>query len=145
MRMRYVIVSLAVLAAGTMPGIAAETGGAARPMPVADTAGFRFELAAAPKPAVNGKNLVIIRLLRGGKPVTGAIIIDSRADMGPMGMAAMTAPVKPLGERPPGIYRFEIAAGPMRHKPDLWAISFAAKVQGVAQTVNGKVVVNLSP
>ena len=80
-----------------------------------------------------------------GKPVTGAIIIQSRADMSPMGMASMRAPIKPLGEKPPGTYSFEIANGPLWKKPDDWAITLGAKVQGVAQTVTGTVTVKLSP
>jgi hypothetical protein len=83
--------------------------------------------------------------MHAGKPVSGAIIIQSRADMGPMGMAAMTAPIKAIGEKPPGIYSFEIDNGPVWKKPDDWAVSFSAKVQGVMQTVSGKVTVKLQP
>jgi hypothetical protein len=145
--MRNVIVSLAVLAAGAIPGVAAEMGGmgAAKPVTASEPAGFRFEQAAPPKPSGKGKSLVAIRLVHNGKPVAGAIIIQSRADMGPMGMAAMTAPIKPMGEQPAGVYRFEVTNGPVWNKPDLWAVSFSAKVQGVAETVKGSVTVKLSP
>jgi hypothetical protein len=57
----------------------------------------------------------------------------------------MTAPIKSLGEQPAGVYRFEVANGPVWKKPDPWAISVSAKVQGVTQTVSGSVTVNLSP
>ncbi len=109
------------------------------------TMGYRYELAAPVQSSSAGKNIVSVRLLHDGKPVSGAIIIQSRADMGPMGMAAMSAPIKPLGENPPGTYRFEVSNGPVWNKPDNWALSFSAKVQGVAQTVSGSVTVKLAP
>ena len=106
---------------------------------------YRFELAEPPKSGGAGKSIVAVKLLHNGKPVPGAIIIQSRADMSPMGMATMTAPIKPLGETPPGVYRFEISNGPVWKKPDNWAISLSAKVQGVMQTVTGSVTVKLQP
>jgi YtkA-like protein len=109
------------------------------------TKGYRYEVAGPVQPRGAGKSIVSVRLLHDGKPVSGAIIIQSRADMGPMGMAAMTAPIKPLGEKPPGTYRFEVSNGPMWNKPDNWALSFSAKVQGVSQTVSGSVTVKLAP
>jgi hypothetical protein len=109
------------------------------------TMGYRYELAGPVQSSAAGKSMVSVRLLHDGKPVSGAIIIQSRADMGPMGMAAMTAPIKPMGEKPPGIYRFEVSNGPVWNKPDNWALSFSAKVQGVAQTVSGSVTVKLAP
>jgi hypothetical protein len=116
----------------------------AKPAATMAPAGYRYELA-GPIRSSGGKSIVPVRLLRDGKPVSGAIIIQSRADMGPMGMASMTAPIKALGEKPPGTYRFEIANGPVWKKPDNWALSFSAKVQGVAQTVNGGLTVKLAP
>lgn len=109
------------------------------------TAGYRFDLAGPPQSAGHGNSIVAIRIIHNGKPVTGAIVIQSRADMGPIDMAAMTEPIKYLNEQPPGTYRFEIANGPVWKKPDNWAVSFGAKVQGVAQTVSGSVVVKLQP
>ena len=106
---------------------------------------YRFELAGPPKSAGAGKSVVSIKLVHDGKPVSGAVIIQSRADMGPMGMAAMTAPIKSLGEKPPGTYSFEIANGDVWKNPDNWAVSFSAKVQGVVQTVTGSVTVKLQP
>ena len=109
------------------------------------TTGYSFELAGPAKSASGGKSIVAVRLMHDGKPVTGAIIIQSRADMGPMNMASMTAPIKPLGEKPPGSYRFEVSNGPVWNKPDNWALTFGAKVQGVVQTVTGSVTVKLTP
>ncbi len=107
--------------------------------------GYHYELAGPVQSGGAGKSVVSVRLLHDSKPVSGAIIIQSHADMGPMGMAAMTAPIKPLGEKPPGTYRFEVSNGPVWNKPDNWALSFSAKVQGVAQTVSGSVTVKLAP
>jgi hypothetical protein len=113
--------------------------------PTAKNSGYAFELAGPVQPAGGGKNVVSVRLIHDGKPVPGAVVIQSRADMGPIGMASMTAPIKPLGEKPLGIYRFEVTNGPVWKKPDNWALSFNAKVQGVAQTVSGNVTVKLNP
>jgi hypothetical protein len=57
----------------------------------------------------------------------------------------MAAPIKLLGEQPSGTYRFEVDNGSVWKKPDNWALSFGAKVQGVAQTVSGNVTVKLVP
>lgn len=134
----------ALLLAASVPAFADNM--AMGPKPAAAATGdYRFELASPAQPAGSGKSIVSVRLVHGGKPVKGAIIIQSRADMGPIGMAGMTAPIKPLGEQPPGTYRFEIENGAVWKKPDNWALSFSAKVQGVAQTVTGSVTVKLSP
>lgn len=111
----------------------------------AASADYRFELASPAQPEGAGKNIVSVRLIHGGEPVTGAVIIQSRADMGPIGMAGMTAPIKPLGEQPPGTYRFEVENGSVWKRPDNWSLSFSAKVQGVAQTINGSITTKLAP
>lgn len=106
---------------------------------------YSFGLAGSPQSEGGGKSIVAVTVTHDGKPVTGAILIQSRADMSPIGMASMTAPIKPLGEQPPGTYRFEVDNGSVWKKPDNWSLSFDAKVQGVAQTVSGSVTVKLSP
>lgn len=111
----------------------------------AATENYRFELAGPVQQEGSGKSVVAVRLVHGGKPVTGAIIIQSRADMGPIGMAGMTAPITSLGEQPPGTYRFEIENGSVWKKPDNWSLSFSAKVQGVTQTVTGSITTKLVP
>jgi hypothetical protein len=133
-----------LLIAGGSPAFAADMKMAA-PVAMKDMSGYRFMLAGPVKSASVGKSIVSIKLIHNGKPVPGAIIIQSRADMGPIGMAAMTAPIKALGEKPPGTYRFEVENGPVWKKPDNWALSFNAKVQGVMQTVSGSVTVKLAP
>src|SRR5215469_8308858 len=87
---------------------------------------YRFELAGNAE-GNGGKAIVAVRLAHvpDGKPVSGAIIIQSRADMSPDGMKEMTAPIKAL---PPeaGVYRFEIEPGMGGN----WMLTLAAKVQG---------------
>lgn len=134
--------SLAVAAPAFAAGPDMQKGG---PRAMAAATDYRFELAGPPKPTGSGKNIVSVKLVHDGKPVPGAIVIQSRADMGPIGMAAMAAPIKPLGEEPPGTYRFEVENGSVWKKADNWALSFSAKVQGVAQTVTGNVTVRLAP
>ena len=136
-----------LLLAAAVPAIAADSMGMSMkgPQPANRMAGYRFELAGPVKSAGGGKSIVTIRLMHEGKPVTGAIIISSRADMGPIGMASMTAPIKALGEQPPGTYRFEVSNGPVWKKPDNWALTFGAKVQGQPQTVTGSVTAALKP
>src|SRR5437762_13789051 len=92
----------AMLAALILPALTANSFGAAKD--------YRFELAGTPQKTGKGASTVSVKLvhLPDNKPVTGAIIIQSRADMGPIGMAAMTAPIKPLPEQPSGTYRLEI-------------------------------------
>jgi hypothetical protein len=82
--------------------------------------------------------IVAVRLLHKltGKPVTDAVIIRTRVDMAPEGMADMESPVAPVPANEPGVYAF---------KTDLsmagrWLLSVAAKVQGEPETVVGKVV-----
>lgn len=136
-----------LLTVAALPSFAADDMGMSMksPKPAATTTGYQYELAGPAKSAGGGKSIVAVRLMHDGKPVPGAIIIQSRADMGPINMASMTAPIKPLGEKPPGTYSFEVSNGPVWNKPDNWALTFAAKVQGVAQTVSGSVTVKLAP
>jgi YtkA-like len=129
----------AIVAASILPTLATNSFASAKD--------YRFELAGTPQKEGHGANVVSVKVvhLPDNKPVTGAIIIQSRADMGPIGMAAMTAPVKSLPEQPPGTYRFEIQNGSVWKKPDNWALGFAAKVQGEPETVRGNIVVKLEP
>jgi YtkA-like len=72
-----------------------------------------------------------------GNPVTDAVIVQSRIDMAPDGMAEMASTLTPLPNPEPGVYAF---------KTDLsmagrWLLSLAAKVQGEPETVVGKVTI----
>src|SRR5712664_4851122 len=99
---------------------------------------YRFEIAGTP--AKSGKaTLIKVRLVHipDGKPVAGAVIIQTKFDMGPDGMAEMTAPTKVVSAKDPGIYQIE-ADSPMTGK---WGLSIAAKVQGETETVHGALTV----
>ena len=70
-----------------------------------------------------------------GKPVADAVIARTRMDMAPDGMAEMASPLTAVPSNEPGVYSF---------KTDLamegrWLLSIAAKVQGEAETVVGKI------
>ena len=135
---------ISLLASGG--ALAADPMDMSAPASKSTTTAYRFELA-SPVQSNGGKSTVSVRLIHvaDNKPVVGAIIISSRADMGPIGMAGMSAPIKALPVTTPGVYPFEVANGPVWNKPDKWALSFAAKVQGEAATVNGNLTVELKP
>ena len=102
---------------------------------------YRFELASPPT-ASGGKSIVTLRLVHmpDKKPVTGAVVFEAKADMGPDGMPTMAAAAKILPEATPGSYRIEV-------QPDMagnYAISVAAKVQGETETVRGSVTTKLT-
>ena len=102
---------------------------------------YRFEMIGSPA-ASGGKSIVQLRLVHvpGKQPVTGAVVFETKADMGPDGMPAMMAPARVLPEAPPGVYRVEV-------QPDMagnYAISVAAKVQGESGTVRGSVTAKLT-
>jgi hypothetical protein len=101
----------------------------------AKSADYRFELVG--KPQLSGqKDIVQVRLVHvaDGKPVTDAVIFESKADMGPAGMESMTAPVKALPAKG-GTYSFEVDPG----MAGTWALHLAAKVQGETETVRGTI------
>lgn len=71
------------------------------------------------------------------KPVTDAVIFETRFDMEPDGMGGMAAPATADGSPSPGVYRFNV-------KPNMagrWALKLSAKVQGETDTVRGVVVI----
>jgi uncharacterized protein (DUF58 family) len=72
-----------------------------------------------------------------GKPVADAVIIRTRVDMAPDGMAEMESQVTPLPAPEPGIYAFKTDL-PMAGR---YQLSLSAKVQGEPETVTGKVVI----
>jgi hypothetical protein len=80
---------------------------------------------------------VAVRLLHKatGKPVSGAVIIRTRMDMAPEGMAEMAVPVKPSTPSEPGTYAFKADLS----MPGRWLFSLAAKVQGEPETVVSKI------
>jgi len=70
-----------------------------------------------------------------GKPVTDAVIVQTRIDMAPDGMAEMAAPLTPVPGAEPGVYSFKTELS-MQGR---WLLSISAKVQGEPETVVGKV------
>jgi len=74
------------------------------------------------------------------KPVPDAVIVQTRIDTAPDGMATMASPIAPAPSPSPGVYAF---------KTDLtmagrWLLSISAKVQGEPETVIGKVIFRAS-
>ena len=70
-----------------------------------------------------------------GKPVADAVIVRTRIDMSPDAMGEMASPLTAVPSNELGVYSF---------KTDLsmagrWLLSIAAKVQGEAETVVGKI------
>jgi hypothetical protein len=110
------------------------------PAAVAAAQDYRFE--AAGPPVKSGKATIVkIRLfhLPDGKPVPGAVIFQTRFDMGPDGMAEMTAPAKLARSNDKSLYQLELEPQ-MRGN---WALSLSAKVQGETETVSGSVPITI--
>jgi hypothetical protein len=70
-----------------------------------------------------------------GKPVTDAVIVQTRIDMGPDGMGDMASPLTPVPNSEPGVYAFKTELS----MAGRWLLSIAAKVQGEPDTVVGKI------
>jgi len=70
-----------------------------------------------------------------GKPVTDAVIVQTRIDMGPDGMGDMASPLTPVSSTEPGVYAFK---GELS-MAGRWLLNIAAKVQGEPETVVGKI------
>ena len=110
------------------------------PAAVAAAQDYRFEVAGPP--AKSGKATIVkIRLVHipDGKPVPGAVIFQTRFDMGPDGMASMTAPAKLVRSSDANLYQVEL-------EPQMggnWALSLSAKVQGETETVSGSVPITI--
>ena len=70
-----------------------------------------------------------------GRLVTDAVIVQSRIDMAPDGMASMASPLTPVSSNEPGVYAFKTEL----FMAGRWLLSIAAKVQGEPETVVGKI------
>jgi len=89
--------------------------------------------------AMEGDATIDVRLIHEptGEPVENAVIFETRFDMSPDAMGAMTAPVTTQESPTPGVYRFAV-------KPTMagrWKLTLAAKIQGEAETVHGSIIV----
>lgn len=104
----------------------------------AGPADYAFE-PVAPEMKKGDDVTLAIRLIHkpSGKPVPDAVIIRTRVDMAPDGMAEMVSAVTPLPPAEPGVYAFRTDL-PMVGR---YQVSLAAKVQGEPETVVGKVIV----
>ena len=71
-----------------------------------------------------------------GKPVTDAVIVQTRIDMAPDGMAEMVPPITAVPSNEPGVYAFKTELS----MAGRWLLSIAAKVQGEPETVVGKII-----
>jgi hypothetical protein len=82
--------------------------------------------------------IVAVRLLHKptGKPVSDAVIVRTRVDMAPDGMADMASSVAAVPGSEPGVYAFKTDL-PMAGR---YLLSVAAKVQGEPETVVGKII-----
>lgn len=73
---------------------------------------------------------------RTSQPAADAVIFETRLDMAPDGMEAMTSKVDALPAQEPGVYRFKLnlsmAGG--------WRFKMAAKIQGEEETAQGEVI-----
>lgn len=103
---------------------------------IAGASDFAFE-PVKPKLKKGDDVIVEVRLTHKptGKPVSDAVIVQTRIDMTPDGMAEMASPLTPVASQGSGVYAF---------KTDLsmqgrWLFSIAAKVQGEPDTVIGKI------
>jgi hypothetical protein len=104
---------------------------------LADVKDYAFESVAAE--FKKGDDVVVaVRLLHKptGKPVADAVIVRTRVDMAPDGMADMVSPVALVPGSEPGVYAFKTDL-PMAGR---YLLSVAAKVQGEPETVVGKVI-----
>ena len=129
--MRSYLSARAVIGAAFLTGTVLAAGYA-----VAAAKDYRFELVQA-QPAGPGKTNVIVRLVHvpDSKPIAGAVLFETKSDMGPDSMPEMPGKVTALTTDKPGLHRFQIETG-MAGK---WALNLAAKVQGEAETVRGSV------
>jgi hypothetical protein len=123
----YAAVAASLIALASVPAFAA-------------AADYKFELA-GPITQAGKASVVPVKLVKDGKAVTGAVLFEAKADMGPMQMETMTAPVQRPTEGPDGTYKLQLEPG-MAGK---WALHLAAKVQGETETVRGDLVVDLKP
>jgi YtkA-like len=90
-----------------------------------------------------GEVAVAVRLMHKPtrRPVTDAVITQTRIDMAPDGMATMASPLTPLPSPEPGVYAFKTELS----MAGRWQLSISARVQGEAQPVMGKIVFTAAP
>jgi YtkA-like len=99
---------------------------------------YIFEIV-QPKIQESNSAIISVRLMSkvSGKPVTDAVIFQTRLDMSPDNMGDMATKVTPLASSEPGVHRFRADLS----MTGRWALKLAAKVPGEQETVRGEVVV----
>ena len=97
-------------------------------------AGMTWNLLTASVPA-NMQTQIRVQLIDGaGKPVAKAItVLSSRIDMGPDNMPTMTAPLRLVSSKEPGLVVFETNL----YAPGRWALSLSAKIAGAPNPISG--------
>ena len=126
--MRKIVMAAAIAATVSMVSGAALAGGA----------DYAFD-PVSPEIKKGDDVVVALRLTHkpSGKPVPDAVIVRTRVDMGPDGMADMVSPVALVHSEKPGVYALKTDL-PMAGR---YLVSIAAKVQGEPETVVGKVII----
>ena len=71
-----------------------------------------------------------------GKPIPDAVIVATRIDMAPDGMATMAARLSPLPSPEPGVYAFKTNLS----MAGRWLFSISTKVQGEPEMVVGRII-----
>jgi hypothetical protein len=119
--------------AGAAVAVAASLAGSA----LAGANDYAFEPVKAEVKSGN-EATVAVRLMHrpSGKPVTDAVIVQTRLDMAPDGMASMATAHVPLPSPEPGVYAFR-ASLTMAGR---WLLTISAKVQGESDPVVGKII-----
>lgn len=102
----------------------------------AATAGPHWEAVRAQVPAGVGVRLDVRLIGVDGKPlINNVTIIQTRLDMGPDNMQAMTSPVRQVPSSQPGVTSFQADLSRGR-----WALTISANIAGQNQPVTGQVV-----
>jgi hypothetical protein len=107
----------------------------------ADVADYEFRL--VKDKVKKGETVVDVRLVHkpDDRAVTDAIIFASRLDMAPDDMEQMTSSIEPMKSPEPGLYRFKVDLT----DEGRWRISLAAKIQGEAETLRGRLILKATP
>jgi hypothetical protein len=119
--------------AGAAVAVAASVAGSA----LAGANDYAFEPVKAEVKSGN-EATVAVRLMHrpSGKPVTDAVIVQTRLDMAPDGMASMATAHVPLPSPEPGVYAFK-ASLTMAGR---WLLTISAKVKDESDPVVGKII-----
>jgi hypothetical protein len=90
-----------------------------------------------------GQSFADVRLVHrpDGKLVGDAIIFATRLDMAPDDMESMTSAMELTQSPEPGLYRFKVDLT----DEGRWRMSIAAKIQGEAGTLHGRLILKATP